>query len=448
MYSTVTDSLVFRHLFSTERMREIFSDKNMVQKWIDTEVALAKAQAKLGIIPQEMADEISAKGDASLLDLAQIGENYKDSITIVPLLSEYKKVLDGRAGEYIHYGATSQDIVDNGMILLIKEAYDEIYEQLAKVEELAAGLAEEYKDLVMAGRTHVIQALPITFGYKVAVWTAELGRHLERMEESKDRIMVGQFSGAVGTLASQEELGLEVQKLMMEDMGLNVPIISWHTSRDHIAEFIGLLALIAGTIGKINHEIFSLQRTEIGEVEEPFYMGKVGSSTMPHKRNPQVSENVIALTRNVRALAPLAYEAMLCENERDWGALLSEWDFIPKACHLMGAALEKTIDILDNLLVYPERMEENLFILRGMLMSEAAMMHLGEKVGRLTAHDIVYETCMKAFAENMTLKDALLENELVAEHFTGQQIDDFLEPHKYTGLSAEFVDRVLEARKK
>lgn len=448
MFSTVTDSLVFRHLFSTDRMREIFSDKNMVQKWIDTEVALAKAQAQLGIIPQDMAHEIAAKGDASLVDLVQIGEHYKDSITIVPLLTEYKKILDGRAGEYIHYGATSQDIVDNGMILLIKEAYEEIYGQLARVEELAAGLAEKYRDLVMAGRTHVIQALPITFGYKVAVWTAELGRQLERMEESKDRIMVGQFSGAVGTLASQEELGLEVQRLMMEDMGLNVPLISWHTSRDHIAEFMGLLALIAGTIGKINHEIFSLQRTEIGEVEEPFYMGKVGSSTMPHKRNPQVCENVIALTRNVRGLAPVAYEAMLCENERDWGALLSEWDFIPKACHLMGAALEKTIDILDNLLVYPDRMEENLFKLKGMLLSEAAMMHLGEKIGRLTAHELVYETCMKAFAEDKTMKEALLENDLVAQHFTAEEIDDFLEPHKYTGLSGEFVDRVLAARKK
>ena len=447
MASTVIDSKVFGCLYSTDKMREIFSDKNLVQKWIDTEVALAKAQAKLGIIPQDMADEIGKKGNVDLLDINAIGEHYKSSITIVPLLKEYKKVLDNNAGEFVHYGATSQDIVDNGMILQIKEAYAEIYKQVEEVEKLAAGISEKHKDLVMAGRTHVIQALPITFGFKTAVWTAELGRHLQRMRECKERILIGQFSGAVGTLASQEELGLEVQKIMMEDLGLNVPVISWHTARDHIAEFISLLALIAGTIGKITHEIFSLQRTEIGEIEEPFFMGKVGSSTMPHKRNPQVCENVIALCRNVRGLAPLAVEAMICENERDWGCLLSEWDFVPKACHMMGAALEKTADILNNLIVYPDRMEENLFKLKGMLLSEAAMMHLGEKVGRLTAHEIVYETCMKAFVENKTMKEALLENELVSKHFNGEEIDEFLEPHKYTGLSAEFVDRVIEARK-
>ena len=447
MASTVIDSKIFGHLYTTERMKEIFSDTNMVQKWIDTEVALAMAQGKLGIIPQEMADEIKKKGKADLLDLEAIGENFKSSITIVPLLKEFKKVLDNNAGEFVNYGATSQDIVDNGMILQLKEAYEEIYNLLSGVEDLAYDLSEKHKDLVMAGRTHVIHALPITFGFKTAVWAAEISRHLERLRECKDRLLVGQFSGAVGTLASQEELGLEVQKIMMEDLEINVPTITWHTSRDHIAEFVNLLALIAGTIGKINCEILSLQRTEIGEIEEPFFMGKVGSSTMPHKRNPQVCENVIALTRNIRGLAPLAVEAMICEHERDWGSLLSEWDLVPRACHMMGAALEKTNDILKNLIVYPERMEENLFKLKGMILSEAVMMHLGEKIGRLTAHDVVYETCMKAFAEKKTMKEALLENELVAKHFTGEEIDDFLEPHKYTGLSSKFVDRVLNSRK-
>lgn len=448
MASTVIDSKVFGCLFSTTAMREIFSDRNLVQKWLDTEAALARAQAKLGIIPQEAAQEITDKAKADLLNLEEIGENYKSSITIVPLLKVFKQVLANNAGEWVHWGATSQDIVDTGLILQMREAYDEIKAQLSRIHLATFDLSEKYRDLVMAGRTHVIHALPITLGFKTAMWASEIGRHLERLEECHKRVFIGQFSGAVGTLASQEDKGLEVQRLMMDDLKLGIPDIAWHPVRDHIAEFVSLLALIAGTIAKITHEILSLQRTEIMELEEPFFMGKVGSSTMPHKRNPQVCENVIALTRSIRSLAPLAVEAMVCENERDWSCELVEWDCVPKACQLMGAALEKTTDILTNLIVYPQRIEENLYKLKGMMLSEAVMMHLGEKLGRLTAHEVVYETCMKAYENDVTMLDALLSNEVVARHFTAEEIRDMLNPHKYTGLAATFVDRVLAKRPK
>jgi 3-carboxy-cis,cis-muconate cycloisomerase len=446
MGSTAVDSKIFGCLFSTEKMREIFSDTNLVQKWLDTEAALALAQAKLGIIPQEAATEIANKAKAELLDSEEIGENYKSSITIVPLLKVFKKVLDHNAGEYVHWGATSQDIVDTGLILQLREAYSEIVGQLRQVQMLTFDLSKKYRDLVMAGRTHVIHALPITFGFKTAVWASELGRHLDRLEECKGRLFIGQFSGAVGTLASQEEKGLAVQELMMARLKLGVPDIAWHTARDHIAELMGIFALIAGTIAKITHEILSLQRTEIGELEEPFFMGKVGSSTMPHKRNPQVCENVIALTRTIRSLAPLAVEAMICENERDWSCELAEWDFVPRACHATGAALEKTIDILTHLIVYPEKMEENLYKLQGLMLSEAVMMRLGEKMGRLTAHEVVYETCMKAYEQHTTMQDALMGNEKVAKYFSAKEIEEMLKPHKYTGLAAAFVDRVLAKR--
>lgn len=448
MASTVVDSKVFGCMYSTERMREIFSDKNLVQKWLDTEAALAAAQGELGIIPAEMAAEINKKADAALLNLEEIGENYKSSITIVPLLKVFKKVLEHDAGEYVHWGATSQDIVDTGLILQMREAYEEIVVQLQQIQELSYGLTEKYRDVVMAGRTHVIHALPITFGFKTAVWASEIGRHLDRLAESKQRLLIGQFAGAAGTLASQEQEGLAVQKLMMEKLKLNVPDIGWHVARDHIAEFISILALVAGTIGKITHEILSLQRTEINEVEEPFFMGKVGSSTMPHKRNPQVCENVIALTRSIRSMAPLAVEAMHCENERDWSCLLAEWELVPRACHFTGAALEKTIDILKNLIVYPNNMAENLNKLKGLMLSEAVMMHLGEKIGRLTAHEVVYETCMKAYADNTTMQEALEKNELVAKHFTAEEIRTMLDPRAYTGLATTFVDRVLAKRPK
>jgi len=446
MASSSIDSRVFGVLFAEAEMKKIFSDENRVQKWLDTEAALARAQAKLGMLKQEYADEITKKAKAELLDLDAIGETYKSTITIVPLLREFKKVLDNNAGEFVHWGATSQDIMDNGLILQMREGHALLVKMLTKTYEECLRISEKYKDTVMAGRTHVIHALPITFGFKTAMWADEVKRSLIRLEELKPRLLKGQLSGAVGTLASQEGKGFAMQELMMKDLGLAVPVISWHPTRDHIAEYVSLLALISGTIGRISHEILSLQRTEICEVEEPFFMGKIGSSTMPHKRNPQVCESIIALTKIVRAQAPLAVEIMQCENERDWGCEAVEWDIVPKTSICMAAALEKMNDVLENLIVYPENMKENLNKLKGAMLSEAVMLHLGEKLGRLTAHEIVYEVCMKAFSEGTMVIDALLERGEVAKVFTRDELADILQPEKYTGLSAEFVERVLKDR--
>ena len=431
-------------MFVSEDMRKIFSDENKVQKWLDTEAALARAQAKLGIISKERAMQISKFARAELLDLDAIGEHYKSSITIVPLLKEFKKVFDDDSGEFVHWGATSQDIMDNGMTLQIREAIALIKKLLEKTYIESLRISEKYKNTVMAGRTHVIHALPITFGFKTAMWAAEIRRSLDRLDEISPRVLVGQLSGAVGTLASQEGKGLEMQRLMMEDLGLNIPIISWHPSRDHMAEYVSTLAIIAGTIGRIAREILSLQRTEICEVEEPFFMGKVGSSTMPHKRNPQVCEGVIALTRIVRAQAPLMVEAMGCENERDWGCEAVEWDAIPKSSIHLAGALEKMNDILENLIVYPENMKRNLDALKGAMLSEAVMLHLGEKLGRLSAHEIVYEVCMKAFTDGKPVIEDLLERDEVAKRFSRAELEEIMKPEKYIGLSAQFVDRVLK----
>lgn len=448
MASSSIDSRVFGVLFASEEMKKIFSDENRVQKWLDTEAALARAQAKLGIITQDQADEITKKAKAELLDLNAIGETYKSTITIVPLLKEFKKVLDNNAGEFVHWGATSQDIMDNGLILQMREGHALLVKMLTKTYEECLRISEKYKDTVMAGRTHVIHALPITFGFKTAMWADELKRNLIRLEELKPRLLKGQLSGAVGTLASQEGKGFAMQELMMKDLGLAVPVISWHPTRDHIAEYVSLLALISGSIGRIAHEILSLQRTEICEVEEPFFMGKIGSSTMPHKRNPQVCESIIALTKIVRAQAPLAVEIMQCENERDWGCEAVEWDIVPKTSICMAAAVEKMNDTLENLIVYPENMKENLNKLKGAMLSEAVMLHLGEKLGRLTAHEIVYEVCMKAFSEGTMVIDALLDRKEVADAFSRAELAEILDPVKYTGLSSEFVDRILADSKK
>lgn len=304
-------------------------------------------------------------------------------------------------------------------------------------------LAKKYRNTVMAGRTHVVHAIPITFGYKAAVWADELARDIVRLEQMAPRVFVGEMAGAVGTLASQPEKGLETQKRMFEILGLEVPTIAWHVARDSQAEFVSVLALCAGTLGRINHEILTLQRTEVLELEEPFFMGKVGSSTMPHKRNPAVLENVLALCRNVRSIAPSIVESMVSENERDWGCFLSEWEAIPRACHMLGCALEKSANILKNLIVYPRHMERNLFAQKGLMMSECVMMHLARKLGRITAHGIVYKSCMEAYEKEIPLKDVLMKTPEVTAAFTEDEVDHMLDPHTYIGLAPEFVDRVV-----
>ena len=444
MPSTAIDSQIHGCMFSTDEMREIFSDKSWAQKWLDTEAALAVAQGELGVIPKEKADLIKEYARAELLDIPSIGEFYKSSITIVPLLKAFKAVLPDNAGEFVHWGATSQDIVDTGIVLLQKDAYEVILRDMKLCQKYALDLAKKYRNTVMAGRTHVVHAIPITFGYKAAVWADELGRDIERLEQMAPRVFVGELAGAVGTLATLTEKGLEIQKRTMELLDLGVPTIAWHVARDNQAEFVNTLALCAGTLGRINREILTLQRTEILELEEPFYMGKVGSSTMPHKRNPQVLENVLALCRNVRSIAPSIVETMVSENERDWGCFLSEWEAIPRACHMLGCALEKSKNILENLIVYPKHMERNLFAQKGLMMSECVMMHLARKLGRLTAHNIVYKACMQAYEKEIPLKDVLMGMPVVTDSFTEDEVDTMLDPHSYIGLSPEFVDRVVE----
>ena len=443
MPSTAIDSQIHGCMFSTDEMRELVSDKAWVQKWLDTEAALAAAQAELGVIPKEKADIINQYAKADLIDIPSIGEYYKSSITIVPLLKAFKAILPENAGEFVHWGATSQDIVDTGIVLLERDAYEVILRDMKLCQEYCLDLAKKYRNTIMSGRTHVVHALPITFGYKAAIWADELGRDIERLEEMKDRVFVGEMAGAVGTLASQPEHGLETQERMFKILGLKTPTIAWHVARDNQAEFVSVLALCAGTLGRIMHEILTLQRTEILELEEPFFMGKVGSSTMPHKRNPAVLENVLALLRNVRSIAPSIVESMISEMERDWGCFLSEWEAIPRACHMMAAALEKSKNILKNLIVYPKHMERNLFAQKGLMLSENVMMHLANRLGRMTAHGIVYKGAMEAYEKEIPFKDVLLRTPEVAAAFTEEEIDAMLDPHNYVGLAPEFVDRVV-----
>lgn len=447
MASTMIDSKIFGDWFGRAEMRNIFSDEHRLQCWLDVEAALARVQAKLGMIPGEAAAEISAKAKVANLNLKEFKREADQTVhPIMPLIWGLKRVCQKEYGEYIHWGATTQDIMDTGMILQIKAAATIIFQDLGAIAEILKNLAQKYRSTPMAGRTHGQHALPLTFGFKVAVWLAEVRRHLQRWEQSRARILVGNLSGAVGTHAAMGAWGIKVQKEVMEELGLGEPEITWHPARDRIAVFVSLLGAICATLGKIAKEIINLQKTEVGELAEPFVMGKIGSSTMPQKRNPHLCEAVLALSKMVRYQVALALEGMVQEHERDMASWMVEWEMIPQVCILASGVLKHSLTILRDLVVDEKRMRANLDLLKGLIMAEPVMFALAEKVGHQAAHWIIYEIAMKAHEEGWTFKDALLADERVAGHLRPEKIDQLLDPEKYMGLSIEIVDKIIGRR--
>ncbi|MCS7059614.1 MAG: adenylosuccinate lyase [Anaerolineae bacterium] len=445
MPSTLIDSIFFKDLYGTDDMRAVFSDKNLLQKWLDVEVALAQAEAEVGLIPNWAADEIARKGRADLLDSAAIKRDIDQTVhPIVPVIRALEAVCEHGAGEFVHWGATTQDIMDTASVLQIKQAMDIFQSRLRRLSDGLAVLAERHRSTLMPGRTHGQHALPITFGFKVAQWLAEVMRHQERLTQLKPRVLTGQFGGAAGTLAAVAEQGFEIQRRMMARLGLNTPLITWHTARDCMAEFAAWLGLVAATLGKIAQEVILLQKTEVWEVEEPFNPGKVGSSTMPHKRNPMLCEALLALARLVINAIPLGLDAMLHEHERDWTNEHIEWAFLPEACIMTDGALVLTVRVVEGLHVHVERMAANLGATRGLWLSEAVMLALAEKVGRQTAHEVVYRCAMRVVDHGIDFRRALADEEIVARHLSDSDIDRLLDPQRYIGLASEFVDRVLE----
>jgi 3-carboxy-cis,cis-muconate cycloisomerase len=442
MASTI-DSALFGDVWSTAEMRAVWSDETMVQRWLDVEAALARAEARLGIIPAAHAEEITRNARVELLDLAEMKRQLDHTRhPIVPLIRVLQRVCEPAAGESIHWGATTQDIMDTGLVLQLKAADAIVRRDLGRIAAILADLAQRHKHTVQVGRTHGQQALPITFGYKVAVWVAEVRRHLSRLEQMAPRVFRGQFGGAVGTLASIGPRGFELQQVMFANLGLAVPDITWHTARDGMAELVCVYAMIGSTLAKIADEVIGLQRTEVAEVEEPFHMGKVGSSTMPHKRNPSMCEGVVALARVLQAQVAPALAGMLAYNERDKRGNLAEGAFLAETCCLLSGILATMLRVLDGLQVYPEAMTQNLDRLRGLLLSENVMLALGRKIGRQHAHEILYEICMRSVQEQAPLKSLLLTDPRVAEHLGEPEVDELLDPTRYTGLAAEMVDRM------
>lgn len=437
------DNSVFQDSVSTPRMRAVFDEMAVFQSWLDVERAIALASGELGIIPQSAAERIAAHATIDGIDLEAVKAHGKvTSHSLLGLLKEFRRVIAHDDARYVHWGATTQDIVDTGMMLVLRNAYAIIEEQLAETLRHARPLLATYRDTVMVGRTHGGHALPITFGMKAAIWLDELGRQLERWRAARERILVVGIVGAVGTMASWGDQGFALQHRAAKILGLGTPIAPWASARDRIAEVATLCALTSGTASRIAKEIYNLSKTEVREIEEPFTKGKVGSSTMPHKRNPVHTEWSIVLDRLIRADAGVALEAMGVENERDASHWKAEWVIMPELFPMLSGSLAHLDATLSGLWVHPERMAANTRMLKGLLLSERAMFVLAESMPLPEAHETVYQASVRAFDNDTALVDELMAEDGVAGKCDRARIEEALDPASYTGVAGEIADRV------
>jgi 3-carboxy-cis,cis-muconate cycloisomerase len=446
MASTVLDSVLFRDSFGTPAMRGIFEDAALLARYTEVEVALARAQGRLGVIPAQAAKDIAAKCDAAKLDLARLKQETEVvGYPILPLVRQLAAQC-GEAGKYLHWGATTQDIMDTAVVLQLRDALALIEQDIATLQATLARQAKRYRDTPMAGRTHLQQALPVTFGYKLAVWLAMLDRHAERLAQMKPRVLVGQFAGAAGTLASLGDKGMAVQQALMEELKLARPAATWHAARDGLAEAVNFLGLLTGSLGKIAFDVMLLASTEVAEVAEPFVQGRGASSTMPQKRNPISSELILACAKAVRQHAGLMLDALVQDLERATGPWHAEWIALPEAFILTGGALHQAKFMLAGLQVDEARMRKNLDMTHGLIVAEAVMMRLAPHLGRNEAHDIVYDACRVVAEKGGRLADALAAVPAVARHLDKAALEKLTDPANYLGAAQEMVDRVVGKR--
>jgi 3-carboxy-cis,cis-muconate cycloisomerase len=442
MPSTAFDSFYLKDRYGSAAMRAIWEDRAMIQRWLDVETALAAVEADLGIVPRSAAREIARKARVELLDLPAMKRDFDASWNpVMPLVDALRRVLRPAS---VHWGATSKNIMDTATALQIKDSYAVVLAEVDAIAEILATLAVRHRDTIMAGRTHGQHALPITFGYKVSVWLDELMRQRERLLESRSRVLVGEFGGAVGTLAALGRKGLRVQDRLMRRVGLGVPMVPTKTAGDRFAEFLLLLAMLSGTLGKIGQNVYNLQQTDVDEVTE-FVEGKVGSTAMPHKLNPVASGSVVLLGRLLRARATPILDYVHTEGEDDHRQGETAWSFAPEVCLLIGCQLVLTKRLLGSLVVKPQNMLRNLDRSGGVVLSEAVMMALAEKIGRDRAHALVLEMSRDALARNASFRSTVESHPEVRRRLSPRRLASVLEYRNSLGLSAEFVDRVVAA---
>jgi adenylosuccinate lyase len=437
--------VVYRHLWSTPELRVLFDDEGRTQRWLDILAALAEAQAGLGLVPAEAAEAIRTHADVGLLDLEAVAAGTRATgHSTLGLIRCLREVLPAQAAEWVYYGATVQDVTDTWFGLVIRDVLDVVERDVARCRAASVELARRHRGTIMSGRTHGQPGLPITFGFKAAVWAAELGRHLERIAQARPRLQVVQLGGALGTLEFWGDDALALLDAFAAGLGLGVPEIPWITARDRVAEFVTLLALVTGTLAKIGNEIYELQRPELGELAEPFTPGQVGSITMPHKRNPELAEHLDTLGRIVRANAGVTLEGMVALHERDGRGWKAEWLVLPESSLLTGAALGFAARLLEGLQVHGDRMRANLDAQGGYPLSEPVMRRIADQVGKHVAHETVYAATMAGLTQGVDLRTALQNAGVVGpDGLSAAELDEALDPAGALGAATAFVDRVL-----
>ncbi|MDO9075369.1 MAG: adenylosuccinate lyase family protein [Rubrivivax sp.] len=444
MASTIIDSVIFQGIFSSEAMRRVWSDENRTAKYIDVERALAKVQARLGLIPQEAADEIVSHCELSQIDMVRLRQQTERiGYPILGVVTQINQLCRDKLGEYVHWGATTQDITDTATVLQIREALTIVDDELAAIASALAKLAKEHRLTPVIGRSNLQQAIPVTFGYKMAGILSAVLRHRERIAQLRERVLVGEFAGAAGTLASLEAGAMETQAGLCAELGLKQPVIAWHTIRDNIAEVGAVLGLIGGTLGKLSMDVKLMMQTEVAEVFEPYHHGRGSSSTMPQKRNPIASCYIHAAISVVRQHAAALMDAMVADHERSTGPWEIEWIVLPEAFCLMAGALKQSRAVLEGLEVDPLAMRRNIDMTQGLVMSEAVMMGLGKFIGREYAHDLVYDLCRASLARNTPLIELLVAHPEIHKHVDRAALEAMLDPANYLGQSGVMVDRVL-----
>ncbi len=444
MPATAVDSSLLGNLFSTDAMREVWSDRSRTRRYLDFERALAVAQGRAGVIPGAAAAEIARRCEVDLIDFDRLREQTERvGFPVVGLVSQLAALCDDGLGQYCHWGATTQDVTDTASVLQIRDALELVAADLAALSATLAAISLRHRDTPMIGRTNMQQAIPITFGFKTATILAAIERHRERLEQLRPRVLVCEFAGACGTLASIEGDALGVQADLAAELGLAVPDIGWHSARDAIAEVGTFLALVGGTLGKIATDVRMMMQTEVAEVAEPFATGRGSSSTMPHKRNPVSCAFIHSSVSMVRHHAAALVEAMVGEHERSTGPWEIEWIALPEAFCLLSGALRHARLVLEGLEVDEGRMRANIDITQGLVMAEAVMMGLAPHVGREVAHDLVYALCREAIESGQPLIDRLVADPQVRGHLDRPALERLLDPANYLGHAGAMVDRLL-----
>jgi 3-carboxy-cis,cis-muconate cycloisomerase len=438
---------LFDAYFTQPAMRAVFSDQGRLQGMLDFEAALARAEATIGLIPQELVGDIEAACRAEFFNVDElavaIGNAGNSAIPLVKALGKEVCARNATAERYVHMGATSQDVMDSGLVLQLRSAIDLLERDLTGLAHMLAEQAQRHATTPLAGRTWLQQATPVTLGTKLGGWLGSITRHRQRLIEIKPRLLCLQFGGASGSLAALGDQGFAVAEKLAGELNLNLPDQPWHTQRDRLVEFASLLGMIAGSLGKVGRDLSLLMQTEVGEVFEPASPGKGGSSTMPHKRNPVGAAVMIAAATRAPGLVATMFAAMPQEHERSLGLWHAEWETLPELCCLVSGSLQQALQVVPGLEVDAERMVQNLDLTRGLVMAEAVSIALAQRIGRDAAHHLIEQCCRSAVEQGAHLRQVLDAEQQVTAQLSGEELNRLLSPDHYLGQSLRWVQRAV-----